>query len=128
MLKKLPILFFILFSSQFAQEEQSENIDSLRIEHKYNLLFNKHPKLNLVFDLPGEFSNITSIDNYSKLSSFEMYRIKNNINQSFSVYRAGQKKYHLGVLSDVLGYVSTAAAAGFAAYHLYKYRKEYGIK
>jgi hypothetical protein len=57
-----------------------------------------------------------------------MNRIKNDINQSLVVFRAGQNKYYLGAVSDVLGYVSTAAAAGLAAYHLYKFRKEYGIK
>ena len=55
-------------------------------------------------------------------------RIKNDINRSLSTYRQGQNKYHLGTISDILGYVNAAAAAGLAGYHLYKYRKKYGLK
>lgn len=124
MLKKLLFIFIIFFNLIFAQENPKENIDSLRIAYKYNLLFNSPSNLNL----PANIDFIPSTDNFSGLNSFEMNRIKNDMKKSFSIYRAGQNKYHLGVVTDVLGYVSTAAAAGLAAYHLYKYRKEYGIK
>ena len=57
-----------------------------------------------------------------------MNRIKDDINRSLLVYRQGQNKYYLGTISDILGYVNAAAVAGFATYHLYKYRKKYGLK
>ena len=57
-----------------------------------------------------------------------MNLIKSDMGNTFAIYRKGQNKYHLGVVSDILGYVSTAATAGLAAYHIIKYKKKYGIK
>jgi hypothetical protein len=60
--------------------------------------------------------------------SVSMLHLRNEINQSMNVYRQGQNKYHLGVVSEILGYASGAAALGLAAYHVSKYKKYYGIK
>ena len=135
-------LFLLLFITiqVFAQESISERtIDSLRLENKYNSLLNskdqdKLPLLSLqnIVD-PYEISFETNFLDYSQgnlieLNSMAMKQIQTDMAQSFAIYRKGQKKYHLGVVSDILGYMSTAAAAGLAAYHLVKYKKKYGIK
>ena len=126
-------IFFLVFSSLlFAQDNSDRTIDSLRIQNKYNTLFNTHSELdiplNLILDINIPNSHSYFADQNFNLNYLEMNSIKNEMNRSFAIYRAGQKKYYFGVVSDVLGYVSAAATAGFAAYHLYKYRKEYGIK
>ena len=128
MKKFLLICFLILSSYQFAQENFDGKIDSLRLQNKYNVMLNPDLKLIMMIDNYNSYSNNIFSGQTSALSQMELNRIKININKSLIIYRAGQNKYHLGVVSDVLGYVGTAAAAGFAAYHIYKYRKEYGIK
>lgn len=126
-------------SQILAQDGNIREIDSLRIEQKYQQLLIRDskemiPLYTLVefqnpYDSPFEieFLNHTN-GSLAELNSFAMQNIKSNINKSFAIYRLGQKKYHLGVVSDVLGYVSTAAAAGLAIYHVSKYKKMYGIK
>jgi hypothetical protein len=131
-IKYFFVCFLIFCSLQFAQGKSSEKIDSLRIQNKYNVLLNPNFDMNLnmkmrLNDFAFNYGDLLP-GQANMISSIELSRIKNIMNQSFAVYRAGQNKYHLGVVSDVLGYVGTAAAAGFAAYHLYKYKKEYGIK
>lgn len=132
------ILFFLVIGC-IVISAQDRNIDSLRLEQKYKMLFYNHEIVNFPlysfgeitdpFASPfeSEFLNFNG-GQISELNQASIERIKNDINKSFVIYRKGQNKYYLGVVSDVLGYVSTAAAAGIAAYHVYKYRKEYGLK
>ena len=140
MYTKYLVLFLFITIQTFAQESVSERtIDSLRLENKYNSLLNskdpdKLPLLSLqnVVD-PYEISFDSNFLDYSQgnlteLNSMAMKQIQTDMAQSFAIYRKGQNKYHLGVVSDILGYMSTAAAAGLAAYHLVKYKKKYGIK
>ena len=136
MISKFLLFLICLTNYSFAQIEEFTEVDSLRLQHKYNTLLNSTNKFEIplsllanpsIFQFDEIYSNQDLVQ-LSHLNSFAMARIKNNINQSFSIYRKGQNKYHLGVISDVLGYVSTAAAFGLAAYHVYKYRKKYGIK
>jgi len=136
-IKLILLLLFPLYL--FPQNLGDKVIDSLRTEQKYDfLLTNKldiliplHSLGEIVnpYDVPFEteffHNNIISL---SQLNSVTMNRIKTDFNRSFSIYRLGQNKYHLGVVSDVLGYVNAAAVAGITAYHLYKYRKKYGFK
>ena len=121
-----------------AQVHDEKSIDSLRIEHKYNMLLYQDAEiivpLNMLI-MKSEFYPAFetdymdySLSNFHILHSHNMKRIKNDINHSLSIYRKGQNKYHLGTISDILGYVNAAAAAGLAGYHLYKYRKKYGLK
>ena len=136
---KIFVLVYFLSGLIFSQTQNESKIDSLRIEQKYHRLLNKDIDFNIPLYSLGEITDPYELafetghfDNASlslnQLNSFAMSRIKSDINQSLAIYRQGQNKYHLGVVSDVLGYVSTAAAAGLAVYHLYKYRKKYGIK
>jgi beta-lactamase regulating signal transducer with metallopeptidase domain len=120
-----------------SQVQVEKSIDSLRIENKYNVLLNQDNDiipLNMLI-MKSEFYPAFetdymdySVSNLHILHSHNMKRIKNDINRSLSIYRQGQNKYHLGTISDILGYVNAAAAAGLAGYHLYKYRKKYGLK
>lgn len=134
------VIFMVLVSriSLLAQIPVDNNVDSLRIEQKYKILLNQDsdiiPPLNLLI-MKSEFYPAFETDymdypasNFHLLSSYNMNRIKNDINQSLSIFRQGQNKYHLGTISDVLEYVGAAATAGLAAYHIYKYRKKYGLK
>lgn len=54
--------------------------------------------------------------------------IRNQMNSSLQIYKQGLNKNDLGVVGEILGYTNAAAAIGLAAYHVYKYRKEYGLK
>jgi hypothetical protein len=136
--KYLTVL--ILFSSMLmAQTQESNNsIDSLKLEFKYNHLFNDGGRAmpiltlnNIVDPYSVEFETDIldySEGNISSLNSMALKHIQKDMAQSFVVFRKGQNKYHLGVVSDILGYVSSAAAVGLAAYHVVKYKKKYGIK
>ena len=134
----LAILIFSV-SNFLAQINVESNIDSLRISQKYQLLFGENLELKIPIYTVGKITDPYELifestyfdrNNFShnQFNFLTMQRVKSEINQSMAIYRKGQNKYHLGVVSDVLGYVSTAAAAGLAAYHVYKYRKKYGIK
>ena len=138
-IKTFFIYFVIVSSIAFAQSNNIKEIDSLRLEQKYQHLLGIDSKnviplytLDEVLDpygLPFETDFLNHANgNILELNSFTMQKIKNNMNQSFSVFRQGQKKYHLGVVSDVLGYVQAAAVAGLAIYHVAKNKKMYGIR
>jgi hypothetical protein len=139
MLFRIVIIYFILHFTVLGQGERRNEVDSLRLQQKYQILLGNNNGIKIPlysvgeildpYDSPFSINFLThSQGNISELNSFAMQRIRSNISQSFAIYRQGQNKYHLGVISDVLGYVSTAAAAGLAAYHVYKYKKKYGIK
>lgn len=136
-------IIFLIFIAGFITAQEQKNIDakidSLRLESKYNFLLHSEmiQKMPIFFDgkivdpfeLPFEEQLVrSSKDNISILNLIAMNKIRNEMSQSFQIFRRGQNKYFLGVVSDILGYVSTTAAAGLAAYHLYKYRKKYGLK
>lgn len=134
------ILLFItfLFTSITAQDIKN-NVDSLRLEQKYNLLLHNDTDINLPLYLIGEVHNSLNSPfetdflsqgnpSFMIMNSTAADKIRNDINSTFLIYRQGESKYHLGVVSDVLGYVVPAAAAGLAVYHLSKYKKYYGIK
>lgn len=134
----ISLLLLLSKVSLFSQFSIENEIDSLRLEQKYKILLNPADDvinpLNIVM-MKSEF--YPAFESYymnypttklNLLSSFNMNRIKNDINRSLLVFREGQNRYHLGTISDILGYVNVAAAAGLAAYHIYKYRKKYGIK
>jgi len=138
-------ILFILYSFVqliIAQEnigQKEINLEVLRLEQKYQILLDENLKGTLPFYTLGithdpfaspfenEFlqENNANID---KLNYVTMDKIKGNMRKTFSIYRKGQNKYHLGAISDILGYASAAATAGLAAYHIYKYRKKYGLK
>ena len=139
MLKRLVFISLTFVSLSFAQERKANEIDSLRLQQKYQHLLSGGSEEIIPLYTLGEFHNPYdspfevdflnhSSGNISELNSMSIQHIKSNINQSFAIYRQGQNKYHLGVVSDVLGYVGTAAAAGLAIYHVAKYKKMYGIK
>ena len=118
---------------------QNQNVDSLRLEQKYQILFNSDMSIYMPLYAFGEALDPyaspfeTDFLNYgngqiTELNSSAINRIKTDMSKTFSIYRKGQNKYYLGVVSDVLGYVGTAAAAGLAVYHVHKYKKKYGIK
>jgi hypothetical protein len=137
-------ILLILFCSTFlfSQEEAFSNdtgLDSLRLDQKYKLLLSSKLDYNLplyflseIID-PYDFLFEIELLNYSDgnlayINLMTMNKIKSDIDQSFVTYRKGQNKYHLGVVSDVLGYVGTAATAGLAVYHIYKYKNKYRLK
>jgi hypothetical protein len=137
-------ILLILFCSTFlfSQEEAFSNdtaLDSLRLDQKYKHLLSDDLDIDLplfflseIIDpyyFPFEIELLNHADgNLAYINSMTMNKIKSDINQSFVAYRKGQNKYHLGVVSDVLGYVGTAAATGLAVYHIYKYKNKYGLK
>jgi hypothetical protein len=141
-IKIKQIIFLLLIAGFITAQEQNNidaKIDSLRLESKYNFLLHsemiqKMPiyfgsKIVDPFELPFEDQLIRSSEgNISTLNLLAMNRIRNEMSQSFQIFRRGQNKYYLGVVSDVLGYVGTTAVAGLTAYHLYKYHKKYGLK
>lgn len=137
---KIKILFLSIFLCYSITAQNFEkNVDSLRLEQKYNLLLYNETDINLPLFSIGELHNpydspfetdFISQGNPSimMMNSVAFDKIKHNINSTFLIYRQGESKYHLGVVSDVLGYVVPAAAAGLAVYHVVKYKKYYGIK
>ena len=54
--------------------------------------------------------------------------VKEYLNTRYDIMLQKQKRASLGGLAKYLGYASASAAVGLAAYHVYKYRKEYGLK
>lgn len=137
--KYIFVLFFLSVTISFGQKESTALFDdTLKTSEKseYKIKLNNNPLLRsplfiikrpMIFD---EFSmfvlpNIEQVTNEENIS---MMQLRNEINQTMNIYRKGQNKYHLGVVGDILGYVSTAAAAGLAVYHVTKYKKHYGVK
>lgn len=129
---------FLIFFSTIVNAQIHNSIDSLKIFNKYNiLLYSSDKTLPLLalknisdpdlFTFESSFLNNSPL-NQIKLNSFTLQRIKSNMVNSFKVFKKGENKYYLGVVSDILGYASTAATVGLAAYHLVKYKKNYGIK
>lgn len=137
---KHTLLFLMLFTlTSFAQPETDSvqgdtRYSSFKSEFKLRLNNSQQfqsplfiIKQSMIFDeyslfIPPYLEEDVNDNNVS------MMQLRNEINQSMNVYRQGQNKYQLGVVGDILGYVSTAAAAGLAVYHVHKYRKYYGIK
>ncbi len=136
----MPIILVILFPISLFSQEQIRNynlgLDSLRLEKTSHYILNNKLEFNLplyslskIIDpseshFEEEFLNYNS-KSLAQLYSMVMNRIKNDIYQSFAVYRKWQNNYYLGVVSDVLGSVGTAVAA---THTIYKYRKKYGLK
>lgn len=134
------LLFLMLFTlTSFAQLEtesvQDDSIDS-SLKSEFKLRFNSSQQFQsplfiikqpIIFDeyslfFPPDLKEDVNDNNVS------MMQLRNEINQSMNVFRQGQNKYQLGVVGDILGYISTAAAAGLAVYHVHKHRKYYGVK
>lgn len=137
MIKQIFIL--IIFSSMLLYSQVNpasfSELDSLRIKQKISLILQNKLPLYTLGQIVDPFESLTTSqfnNNFNpsilELNSFAMNRVRNNINQSMLIYREGLNKNNLGVVTDVLGYVSTAAAFGLAAYHVYKFRKHYGLK
>lgn len=136
----ISLCFFVqVIIAQENVEQIENNLEVLRLEQKYNIILYENLKgtipfytLNAVLDpFASPFENDLLNENkksINELNIAKMERIKSNMRETFSIYRKGQNKYDLGVFSDILGYASTAAAAGLAAYHLYKYKDKYRIK
>lgn len=137
---KYSLLFLVLFAiTTFAQiEKSSMQVDSMNSTHngEYKLKFNNSNKAqsalsiikpSIIFDEYSLFV-LPKIQQSSVNDNISMMQLRDEINQSMNIYREGQNKYQLGVVGDILGYVSSAAAAGIAVYHLHKYKKYYGIK
>lgn len=144
-IKNKYLVLFIVASCHFsyAQEnvkqvpDTSQSIENnnykIRLNNNTNVLsplFNKRQQItdfNLVHFYLSDFDS-PDFDSPAINKSVSMFHLRNEINQTMNVYRQGQNKYHLGVVSDILGYASGAAALGLAAYHVSKYKKYYGIK
>lgn len=141
-MKKILINLFFFVQIIIAQEvinNHEGDLELLRLEQKYFILLDENLKgtipfytLDAVHDpFASPFENYLLNENHKSINELNiatMERIKSNMRETFSIYRKGQNKYDLGVISDILGYASTAAAAGLAAYHLYKYKDKYRIK
>lgn len=139
MIKNIFVFILLITLTTIAQSNNIKEIDSLRLEQKYQNLLNGNsneiiPLYTLrefldPYDSPFEIEFLTnSSGNLSELNSMSIQNIKNNMQESFAIYRLGQNKYHLGIVGEVLGYVGTVAAAGLAIHHVAKYKKMYGIK
>lgn len=137
---KYIIVFLCLYViTNLAQSETNVVIlDTLNSSAKseFQLKLNNNSQLHsplfiikqpMIFD---EYSMLIlpTIEQSTTNENISMMQLRNEINQSMSIYRQGQNKYQLGLVGDILGYVSTAAAAGLAVYHVHKFKKQYGLK
>ncbi len=137
---KYTILLLCIFAfTSFAQiVSSSTKIDSINssLKNEYKLKLNNSQQflfpqlINNEAEIFNQYSLFVfpQIDQSSVKDNLSMLQLRNEINQSMNVYRQGQNKYQLGFVGDILGYVSTAAAAGLAVYHVQKYKKYYGLK
>ncbi|MCW8850895.1 MAG: hypothetical protein OQJ81_13015 [Melioribacteraceae bacterium] len=109
----------------YSMENNNYKIRLNNIEKGFSPLFKMKQQIADFNNFEFYFPNI---DPPSLGQSVSMFHLRNEINQTMNIYRQGQNKYHLGVVSEILGYASGAAALGLAAYHVSKYKKYYGIK
>lgn len=139
MIKNIFVFILLITLTTIAQSNNIKEIDSLRLEQKYQNLLSGNSNEIIPLYILGEFLNPydspfeleflnNTNGNISELNSMSIQNIKNNMQESFAIYRLGQDKYHLGIVGEVLGYVGTVAAAGLAIHHVVKYKKMYGIK
>ncbi|MCF8263462.1 MAG: hypothetical protein K9I99_03065 [Melioribacteraceae bacterium] len=131
-MKLLMIAFLLIFQTTIPAQSTSDSTKSKSENEKgvYNFhlflleqqltlnsfddnLFSPQSRLYSLPEVQSKFNNKFYLDDYF----FDAYQL-NLKNQSRS---------SLGGFGKVLGYVQAAAAVGFAGYHLYKYRKEYGL-
>ena len=136
---KYSIIFIIVACSiGYAQERVVQAPDSLKTfkQSEYKIrLSNNVNAFSPLFTMKQPFEDFNEMEFYS--FKFEpapiqeivsMLQLRNEINHTMNIYRQGQNKYHLGVVSDILGYAGSAAALGLAAYHVSKYKKYYKLK
>lgn len=136
---KYSITFIILICSiSYAQDRVVQVTDSLKTskQSEYKIrLSNNVNTFSPLFTMKQPIIEFNDIEIYS--INFEpvpiqetvsMLQLRNEINHSMNIYRKGQHKYHLGVVSDILGYAGGAAALGLAVYHVSKYKKYYKLK
>ena len=136
---KYSVIFFILSSFAICAQQNllivPDSSQSITKEKYRFRLSNKTNIYSPLFSMKqqiADFNNFQfyfpNIESPSHSPNVSMLNLRNEINQTMNIYRQGQNKYHLGVVSDILGYASGAAALGLAAYHVSKYKKYYGIK
>ncbi len=133
-------LVFLAFSCflSFAQENVLQVPDTLQLFEKNNYKIRLNNNLNVFSPLLKMKQQIAAFNQFELYfpsveqpalnQSVSMFQLRNEINQTMNIYRQGQNKYHLGLVSDIFGYASGAAAIGMAVYHVNKYKKYYGIK
>lgn len=136
---KYSIIFIIVSCSiSYSQEKVVQVPDSLKTlkQSEYKIrLSNNVNAFSPLFTMKLPIEDFNEIEFYSLnfepvpiKETVSMLQLRNEINQTMNIYRQGQNKYHLGVVSDILGYAGGAAALGLAVYHVSKYKKYYKIK
>ena len=111
-------------SSSFA--DQHKITYTLGPSLKYNtmrLSLSKAKYLDDYFYL-DLFESSQQFDSESTLSSLKQLsqrKLQADLHYSFDWLQKDQQKRSLGWIGQALGYINAAAAAGLAAYHLYKY-------
>ncbi len=108
-------------STKFVERKTTLSINPF-VKQDFNFFINQNLSHKYFFEDQNLYGLNTTAENDSMvLSKSELIRIRESMNQSFSVFRQGELKRDLGVFGKFLGYGQAAATLGLAIYHIYKY-------